>query len=41
MIPMNRIVRPQTLRKLILAATVGAAAFMFSPASAHGAAPDG
>ena len=39
MIPMNRIVRPQTLRKLVLAATLGAAAFVFTPAAAHGAAP--
>jgi pilus assembly protein CpaC len=39
MIPINRIARPQTLRKLILAATLGAAAFAFAPAAAHGAAP--
>ena len=40
MIQMNRIVRrPQTLRKLLLAVTVGAAAVIFSPAAALGAAP--
>jgi pilus assembly protein CpaC len=37
MIPMNRIARPQTLRKLVLAATLGAAAMVFAPSAAHGA----
>ena len=39
MIQMNRIVRrrPQTLRKLVLAVTLGAAALVFAPAAAIGA----